>query len=194
MFITIFGSIGMLCFIVIAYKLFFSTSDEIPVSSKLPELPKTNKVYQPPKLEHSADTNSTANDQQYEEKRTRPAIFYENKESEPQAYAKEIPNKTRKKYSYTTTFQKLCERPNLISFDKFVAQTNFGFNRDAKTHYSICMLLYPFLMLFRLFLYIVSWIGTLFFNILIRFIFELIIRIIWFVIQIFFRALGSLLD
>lgn len=202
MFISILAIIGFLFFIVVVYELFFSTSDEIPVSSKLPELPKSDQVYQAPQFESKTTLNSTLISLQQDKhlskaidiKRTQPDIFYKNEVAESVESEQKESNTSKDKHSYTTSFQKLCERPNLISFNGFVAQTDFGFNREGKTHYFICMLFYPFLTLFRLFLHIVSWIGTLFFNILIRFIFELIIRIVWFVIQVFFRFIGSLFD
>lgn len=189
MFITIFGSIGILCFIVIVYKLFFSTSDEIPASSKLPELPKTNKVYQAPEPENSTTIKSAPDNQYREEKRTRSAIFHENQEKKSQGKAQKISDKIKEKHSYTTTFQKLCERPNLISFSGFLEQTNVGFNRNGKTHYFICMLFYPFLILFRLFLYLVSWLGTFLFEIVIRILFEVFIRSIGKLLKILFESI-----
>ena len=201
MFISIFAIIGFFFFIVLIYTLFFSTSDEIPVSSKLPELPKSDQVYQPPQLEKTSTLSSASDtaqkDQQFSEpsktNRTRPAISYENEAAEQRDSKQKVLSQP-KKYSYSTSFQKLCEHPRLISFNALVATADFGCNREGKTHYFICMLFYPFLILFRLVLYIVSWIGTLFFNIVIRFMVELIIRIVWFVINVFVRSIGSLFD
>lgn len=201
MFISLFAIIGCLFLIVIVYKLFLSTSDEIPVSSKLPELPKSDQVYQPPEFEKKPTLNSTSGGFQKHKhvseaihlKRPRPAIFYEGtyEGTGPKLHQSEQEewSKPKDKYSDSTRFQKLCERPNLISFNTLVATADFGFKREDKTHYCLCLLFYPFLTVFRLVLYIASWIGTLFFNIVIRMIIEAMIRLVGWLIRVLVHSL-----
>lgn len=197
MLITIFASLGCLLFIILIYTLLFSTSDEIPASSKLPERPKSDQVYQPSRVENTPMINSTSSGLQPDKhlskttdiKRNRPAIFYENDVLEHHETELKDLHHPKDKYRYAPLFQKLCEWPHLISFHSFLTLTNFGFNPAGRTHYLICTVLYPFLILFRLFLYMVSWIGTLFFNIVIRMIIESMIRLVSWVIRGFIHAL-----
>lgn len=180
--------LGGIALCIILYKLLLSDADEIPTTTKLSDLPKSDKIYQAPKMEGATHEPQPS---KVHLNRTRPAIFYENEAAEQKRSEQSVFKQSNSNNHYKTTFQKLCERPNLVSFQSFKRQTHFGFNPKGNTHYLICLVLYPFLILFRFLLYLVTWLGTFFFQFLLRFIVEMTIRLFIWVIKGIFHAFTS---
>lgn len=90
--------------------------------------------------------------------------------------------------------EELFEQPDVVTFYHLREHYRFGFNPQGRMHRCICLCIIPFVLVFRVLLFVVECIGYVFFHILIRLFFETLIRLIWFLIQLPFRVIGHLLD
>ena len=173
-------SILSMILVVVIIKVFLSDADEIPNTAELPKF-NTQHINTQRRADTVEQHHSLSIDAPIQQSNT--ATFVETIESP----------KSRKMGLAETIAEDMFEQPELITFDQLL-QYRLGFNRDGKLHYFICCFLYSFVLIFRCILFMFECLGYLFFHIVIRFFFEIMIRLIWFLITLPFRMIGHLLD
>lgn len=167
----ILGSLVAMILMVIVIKLIFSDSDEIPNLNPLPVLKKQMIVESHPAQSEQLSSNSL------------------NKNTAITPHKSQPP-----RHRFIHYFEEMWDQPEVVTFDELLNKYWFGFHQHGKMHYCICCVIYPFIFLFRIVLLIVECLGYIFFHVLIRFIFEVIIRSIGFIIQVLIRGIGHLFD
>lgn len=175
MWVIIFSILSMIIIVVII-KVFLSDADEIPNTAELPTL----------NTQHINTQRRTDTVEQYHSLSIDTPI----QQSNMATVVETIESPKSRKMGIA---ENMFEQPELITFDQLL-QYRLGFNRDGKLHYFICCFLYSFVLVFRCILFVFECLGYLFFHIVIRFFFEIVIRLIWFLITLPFRMIGHLLD
>ena len=193
----ILGSLVAMILMVIVIKLIFSDSDEIPNTNPLPTLKKKPVVesgssqFQP----HSSNafSNNTYNHNNEQLPELQNPQLREDELASSDKLNTQVTSKSYR-YHYVQSFEEMWDQPEVVTFDELLNKYWFGFHQHGKMHYCICCVIYPFIFLFRIVLLIVECLGYIFFHVLIRFIFEVIIRSIGFIIQVLIRGIGHLFD
>lgn len=180
MWVIIFSILSMIIIVVII-KVFLSDADEIPNIAELPTFINTQHINTQRRTNTVEQHHSLSIDTPIQQSNT--ATFVETIESP----------KSRKMGIAETIAEDMFEQPELITLDQLL-QYRLGFNRDGKLHYFVCCFLYSFVLIFRCILFVFECLGYLFFHIVIRFFFEIVIRLIWFLIKLPFKTIGHLLD
>lgn len=75
-----------------------------------------------------------------------------------------------------TRFEQMLAHPELISFKDLRQNYHFGIHPLSTLHLVLCICLFGLILLFRFILWFFELLGYLFFNVLIRLIFECLIR------------------
>lgn len=70
-----------------------------------------------------------------------------------------------------TRFEQILEYPELVSFQDLKYNYHFGIRPLSRLHFVLCIVLFSFVLLFRLILWFFEGLGYLFFHIFIRFFF-----------------------
>lgn len=174
--------------IVIVYRVFLSDDDEIPSTSSIDASPhyRPRLIQQTPIKQNligirapTHDLNAPYLPKPIQQRTTLSQSFFR-----PQHF---------------TRFEQMFEYPELVSFDDLKRNYHFGmgnFRIDpfGKWHYGLCVVLFSVVLVFRTILWVFECLGYLFFHVMVRLIFEVIIRSLFWVIRGIFHFIGHLFD
>lgn len=174
--------------IVIVYRVFLSDDDEIPSTTSI----DASRHYQPRLIQQTPIKQNLIGIRAPKYDLNAPYLL------------KPIKQRTTLSQSFFrsqhfTRFEQMFEYPELVSFDDLKCNYHFGignFRIDpfGTWHYSLCVILFSVVLVFRAILWVFECLGYLFFHVMVRLIFEVIIRGIFWMIRGIFHFIGHLFD